>query len=198
MLRALEPASDELTTDLRRIKEDGKLPRGTMLVPNVIARMLMPITSLIAFYFFFRGHNLPGGGFVGGLVFATGVITQFIVSGMLWVESKSRIRPQNWLAVGLLLAVGAGVLPMFFGKPFLTAMIWEPVLPFYGQLHFSSVLIFDLGVFTLVVGTTTYMLVALAHQSLRFHRKNIYAETTAEHMTSTSDLKSSSVLAKNN
>lgn len=198
MLRALEPASDELTTDLRRIKEDGKLPRGTMLVPNVIARMLMPITSLIAFYFFFRGHNLPGGGFVGGLVFATGVITQFIVSGMLWVESKSRIRPQNWLAVGLLLAVGAGVLPMFFGKPFLTAMIWEPVLPFYGQLHFSSVLIFDLGVFTLVVGTTTYMLVALAHQSLRFYRKNIYAETTAEHMTSTSDLKSSSVLAKNN
>ena len=142
--------------------------------------------------------NLPGGGFVGGLVFATGVITQFIVSGMLWVESKSRIRPQNWLAVGLLLAVGAGVLPMFFGKPFLTAMIWEPVLPFYGQLHFSSVLIFDLGVFTLVVGTTTYMLVALAHQSLRFYRKNIYAETTAEHMTSTSDLKSSSVLAKNN
>ncbi|MDK7178390.1 MnhB domain-containing protein, partial [Micrococcus luteus] len=110
----------ELTTDLRRIKEDGKLPKGTMLVPNVIGRLLMPITSLIAFYFFFRGHNLPGGGFVGGLIFATGVITQFIISGMLWVESKSRIRPQNWLAVGLLLAGGAGVLPMLYGLPFLS------------------------------------------------------------------------------
>lgn len=180
MLQALDPASDELTTDLRRIKEDGKLPRGTMLVPNVIARLLMPITTLIAFYFFFRGHNLPGGGFVGGLIFATGVLTQFIVSGMLWVEDKSRIRPQNWLGFGLVLAVGAGLLPMLSGKPFLTAMIWEPVLPFFGKLHLSSVLIFDLGVFTVVVGTTTYMLVALAHQSLRYFRKNIYAEVATE------------------
>lgn len=182
MLRAMEPTREDLSTDLRRVKEDGKLPRGTMMVPNVIARLLMPVISLIAFYFFFRGHNLPGGGFVGGLVFATGVITQFIVSGMLWVESKSRIRPQNWLGAGLLLAVGAGVLPMFFGLPFLSAMVWEPVLPFYGQVHLSSVLIFDLGVFALVVGTTTYMLVALAHQSLRYYRQNIYAELHAEEM----------------
>ena len=183
MLQALDPASDELTTDLRRIKEDGKLPKGTMLVPNVIARMLMPITTLIAFYFFFRGHNLPGGGFVGGLIFATGVLTQFIVSGMLWVEDKSRIRPQNWLGFGLVLALSAGILPMLFGKPFLTAMIWEPALPFFGKIHLSSVLIFDLGVFLVVVGTTTYMLVALAHQSLRYFRKNIYGEAAAEHIT---------------
>ncbi|MDO5667262.1 MAG: monovalent cation/H+ antiporter subunit A [Alcaligenaceae bacterium] len=198
MLRALEPARDDLTTDLRRIKEDGKLPRGTMLVPNVIARLLMPVTSLIAFYFFFRGHNLPGGGFVGGLVFATGVITQFIVSGMLWVESKSRIRPQNWIAIGLLLAVSAGILPMFFGLPFLSAMIWEPILPFYGQIHLSSVLIFDLGVFALVVGTTTYMLVALAHQSLRYFRKNIYADTVSEQNISPTAMQLSKSVNKNN
>ena len=69
---------------------------------------------------------------------------------------------------------------MLSGKPFLTAMIWELVLPFFGKLHLSSVLIFDLGVFTVVVGTTTYMLVALAHQSLRYFRKNIYAEVATE------------------
>lgn len=180
MLQALDPASEELTTDLRRIKEDGKLPRGTMLVPNVIARLLMPVTTLIAFYFFFRGHNLPGGGFVAGLIFATSVLTQFIVSGMLWVEAKSRIRPQNWLGLGLILAVSAGILPMLFGKPFLTAIVWEPVLPFFGKLHLSSVVLFDLGVLMVVVGTTTYMLVALAHQSLRYFRKNISAEVSAE------------------
>ena len=116
---------------------------------------------------------------------------------MLWVESKSRIRPQNWLAVGLLLAVGAGILPMFVGLPFLTALVWEPVLPFYGQVHLSSVLIFDLGVFTLVVGTTTYMLVALAHQSLRYYRKNIYAETVAEQTSSHTAAQLSKSISKN-
>lgn len=178
MLLALEEDREELTTDLRRIREDGKLPQGTMLVPNVIARWLLPITMLIAFYFFFRGHNLPGGGFVGGLVFAVAIIMQFIISGLIWVEAKSRIRPLYWLGAGLLLAVGAGILPMFFGLPFLTAMVWEPVLPLYGQLHLSTVLLFDAGVFVLVVGTTTYMLIALAHQSLRFHRKNIYEDAS--------------------
>ncbi|WP_432787212.1 NAD(P)H-quinone oxidoreductase subunit 2, chloroplastic [Oligella sp. MSHR50489EDL] len=197
MLHALDVVREELTTDLRRIKEDGKLPKGTMLVPNVIGRLLMPVTSLIAFYFFFRGHNLPGGGFVAGLIFATGVITQFIISGMLWVESKSRIRPQNWLAVGLLLAVGAGALPMLFGLPFLSAMVWEPVLPFYGKLHFSTVLIFDLGVFALVVGTTTYMLVALAHQSLRFYRKNIQADPIVDQSLSPTAKKLAKSINKN-
>lgn len=177
MLHALDPASDELMPDLRRIKEDGALPKGTMLVPNVIARLLLPVTTLIAFYFFFRGHNLPGGGFVSGLVYATAILTQFIVSGMLWVESKSRIRPQNWVGIGLILAVGAGLLPMLQGLPFLTALMWEPTVPFFGQLHLSSVLIFDLGVFMVVVGTTTYMLVALAHQSLRYFRQTIHAES---------------------
>ena len=197
MLHALDSVREELTTDLRRIKEDGKLPKGTMLVPNVIGRLLMPITSLIAFYFFFRGHNLPGGGFVGGLIFATGVITQFIISGMLWVESKSRIRPQNWLAVGLLLAGVAGVLPMLYGLPFLSAMVWEPVLPFYGKLHFSTVLLFDLGVFALVVGTTTYMLVALAHQSLRYYRKNIQADLQLDQSLSPTAKKLAKSINKN-
>ena len=87
------------------------------------------------------------------------------------------------LGFGLVLALSAGVLPMLFGKPFLTAMIWEPALPFFGKIHLSSVLIFDLGVFLVVVGTTTYMLVALAHQSLRYFRKNIYGEAAAEHIT---------------
>lgn len=198
MLQALDPASDELTTDLRRIKEDGKLPKGTMLVPNVIARLLMPVTTLIALYFFFRGHNLPGGGFVGGLVFATGILVQFIISGMLWVESKSRIRPQDWLGFGLILAVSAGVIPIFFGLPFLSAISWEPVVPFFGKLHLSTVLIFDLGVFTVVVGTTTYMLVALAHQSLRYFRKNIYAEAAAEAISHTIVKSTNSSTTKNN
>ena len=55
-------------------------------------------------------------------------------------------------------------------------MVWEPNVPLLGTLHLSSVLVFDLGVYLLVVGTTTLMLIALAHQSLRSHRRPAEAE----------------------
>ena len=58
-------------------------------------------------YFLLRGHNQPGGGFVGGLIFATAVILQYMVGGVYWVESRSRLNPQNWIGIGLL-AAGIG------------------------------------------------------------------------------------------
>ncbi len=123
-----------------------------------------------AAFFFLRGHNYPGGGFVAGVTFAIGIIIHYMISGIHWVEMRSRIRPQNWLSVGLLLAVLTGLLPLAFGLPFLSALAIDLTLPIIGELHLSSVILFDLGVFSLVVGATTYMLVALAHQSLRSKR----------------------------
>ncbi|WP_051532396.1 monovalent cation/H+ antiporter subunit A [Brackiella oedipodis] len=181
MISHLDRRKQFITKDIRLIQSGQSLPNGTMLVPNVLVRLLMPIFSLVAFFFFLRGHNLPGGGFIGGLVFAIGVIAQYMMSGIRWVESKSRITPQNWLAVGLLLAVFAGVLPWFAGQPFFTALSWNPELPIIGELHLSTVLIFDAGVFSLVVGCTTYILVSIAHQSLRFYRQqNVDPEALEE------------------
>lgn len=169
-LYALEKRHEISTPDLAHIKENEELPRGTLLVPNVLARLLMPIIAMIAIFFFLRGHNYPGGGFVAGVTFAIGIIIHYMISGIHWVEMRSRIRPQNWLSVGLLLAVLTGILPIFFGLPFLSALSVDIPLPIIGDLHLSSVMLFDLGVFALVVGSTTYMLVALAHQSLRSQR----------------------------
>jgi len=159
---------------------DDPLPRGYMKLPAVLVRLLGPMAGLVSVYFLLRGHNAPGGGFVGGLVMATAVIVQYMVGGTMWVESRLRIHPQLWIALGLLAAGTAGILAWFAAAPFLTALTLDVHLPLLGDLHLSSALMFDLGVYMLVIGSVVLMLVALAHQSLRSPRKTQFVEETAE------------------
>lgn len=146
------------------------IPDGVMRIPAVLGRLLLPIAVMISIYFLLRGHNLPGGGFVGGLIFATALILQYIIGGVTWVEARPRIHPQYWLSFGLLAAGGAAMMVWPAARPFLTAMTLDIPVPWVGDVHLSSVLLFDIGVYTLVIGATVLMLIALAHQSLRVHR----------------------------
>ncbi|RZL87933.1 MAG: monovalent cation/H+ antiporter subunit A, partial [Variovorax sp.] len=75
---------------------------GYLMVPAVLIRLLLPLSVLVSVYFFMRGHNAPGGGFVAGLVMSVALVLQFIVSGTEWVEEHLRIFPRRWIAVGLL------------------------------------------------------------------------------------------------
>jgi multicomponent K+:H+ antiporter subunit A len=102
---------------------------------------------------------------------STAFIVQYIVSGTHWVESRMRIHPQYWMGGGLLSAAGAGAGAWLASKHFLASMQWHAKLPMLGEVHLSSTLLFDLGVYLLVIGATTLILIALAHQSLRSHRK---------------------------
>ena len=79
------------------------------------------------------------------------------------MESRSRLNPQNWIGLGLLFAGAAAVSAWLLYKPFLAALAWDIALPLVGHVHLSSVLLFDLGVYMLVVGSTVLVLVALAH-----------------------------------
>ncbi|MDN4056661.1 monovalent cation/H+ antiporter subunit A [Massilia sp. YIM B02769] len=143
---------------------------GYLAVPAVYLRFLLPFMGMIAVYFFMRGHNLPGGGFVAGLIFATALIVQYMMAGTDWVESHLRLRPHRWIGFGLLTACLTGIGAWFFGYPFLTSHTAHVSLPLLGEIHIPSAFVFDLGVFLVVVGTTMLILVALAHQSLRSHR----------------------------
>lgn len=155
------------------------------MMPAVLARLLLPIAVLVSLYFLLRGHNLPGGGFVGGLIMATAIILQYIVGGVVWVESRQSLHPQKWIALGLLVAGGAAISAWTAGRPFLSGLVKDIELPLIGTFHLSSVLFFDLGVYMLVVGATILMLVALAHQSLRFRRKAPSASAASPSATST-------------
>lgn len=161
--QATQPARTPTVEDAQA----ALLPSGVMMLPAVLVRLLLPLALLMSLFFLLRGHDAPGGGFVGGLVLATAVILQYLVGGTLWVESRLRIRPLLWIAGGLLAAALAGMGAAWSGTPFLTSQTWHADLPLLGGLHLSSVLFFDLGVYLLVVGATVLILVALAHQSLR-------------------------------
>jgi multicomponent K+:H+ antiporter subunit A len=165
---------------------DG-LPGDYLRIPAAIGRMLLPIAGIISVYFLLRGHNAPGGGFVGGLVMATGIIVQYMTSGVLWVEARLRIHPQYWIAVGLLAAGAAGICAWFFAAQFMTSIEWHGVIPLLGTLHLSSVLLFDVGVYMVVVGATVLMLIAIAHQSLRRPRKSLADDQEEIPVMSTQD-----------
>jgi multicomponent K+:H+ antiporter subunit A len=156
------------------------LPMNYMRVPAVLVRLLFPMAALVSVYFLLRGHNAPGGGFVGGLVMATAIIVQYMVSGTVWVEARLRIHPQIWIAFGLLAAAAAGFGAWLASRSFLTALAADFHVPLIGDVHVSTILVFDLGVYMLVVGATALMLVALAHQSLRSPRRVVTPLPEAE------------------
>ncbi|MCW5626717.1 MAG: monovalent cation/H+ antiporter subunit A, partial [Burkholderiales bacterium] len=130
-----------------------------------------------------RGHNQPGGGFVAGLVLSTAYILQYIVSGTQWVEAHMRLRPQRWIANGLLIATATGLGSLLLGYPFLTTHTAHLHFPVLGDVHVASALFYDIGVFTLVVGATLLILTALGHQSVRGHRRPARPHTADEART---------------
>jgi multicomponent K+:H+ antiporter subunit A len=158
-----DPASRQTPTEQAR--------SGYLMVPGVYLRFLLPFMVLIAAYFFLRGHNLPGGGFVAGLIFSVAIIVQYMLAGTVWVENHLRLRPNRWIAYGLLAALLTGLGAWSFGYPFLTSHTAHLHLPLLGEIHIPSAFFFDLGVFGTVVGSTMLILVALAHQSVRSHRQ---------------------------
>ena len=161
----------DLNTDLVNAQTAADTAHGYLLVPAVLMRLLLPIAAVIAVYFFMRGHNEPGGGFVAGLVLSTAFIVQYIVSGTQWVEAHMHLAPQRWIAAGLIVAAATGLGSLWFGYPFLTTHMFHLDLPVLGKIHVASALFYDIGVFTLVVGSTLLILTALGHQSVRGRRK---------------------------
>jgi multicomponent K+:H+ antiporter subunit A len=161
----------DLATDLVKAQTAVDTAQGYLMVPAVLVRAVLPVAAVLAVYLFMRGHNQPGGGFVAGLVLSIAFILQYIVSGTRWVEANMVLMPQKWIAVGLLTAITTGLGSLALGYPFLTSHTAHLDLPWLGKIHVPSALFYDIGIFTLVVGATLLILTALAHQSVRGHRK---------------------------
>jgi multicomponent Na+:H+ antiporter subunit B len=123
------------------------------LILQKVARGILPVTTLFALYLLLRGHNHPGGGFIAGLVTASALVLQGLAFGS---EATRRqlvrlIRPAPW--VGIALAVAAGLWAVVLGMPFLTH---GHVYVYLGgdAVHLSTTLLFDIGVYMVVVGAT--------------------------------------------
>ncbi|HKU69923.1 MAG TPA: monovalent cation/H+ antiporter subunit A [Burkholderiales bacterium] len=161
LLRRFRPARESLEMPARNEAAED------LVVPAFLMRLMFPVICVLTGYLLLRGHNLPGGGFAAGVTLSVAVILQYMAGGTRWAEERLAIRPARWIGTGLLLAAATGAGSWLFAHPFLTSHTAHLNLPLLGDLHFPSAFFFDLGVFSLVVGATGLMLIALAHQSVR-------------------------------
>ncbi len=170
----------DVDTDLVNPRTAADTAIGYLVVPAVLVRLILPIAAVVGFYLLMRGHNQPGGGFVGGLVIAIGFLLQYMVAGTQWVEAHMRLMPIRWIAFGMLLAAISGLGALLLGYPFLTSHTAHITLPVFGEIHLASAMFFDLGIFGVVVGSTILMLTAIAHQSIRRQRSVADSESAED------------------
>ncbi|MGV6876627.1 monovalent cation/H+ antiporter subunit A [Pseudochelatococcus sp. B33] len=137
------------------------------LILVVAARVLLPLSLTVGIYIFLRGHNLPGGGFIAGLVVAIALIMQYIASGYTWAAERRRLDPQALIGAGVGIAGLAGIAPAVFDRPFLTSAFGHVHWPVVGEFELASAMVFDLGVFLTVVGVMVLSLARLSRVAQR-------------------------------
>lgn len=130
-------------------------------------RILFPTLLVLSLVVLYRGHNLPGGGFIGGLMAATSFILIGISDRMERAQQALRFDPVTLMAWGLAIAVFSGIPALFTGQSFMTGL-WLPgfSLPLLGSVHLGTPLVFDIGVYLVVIGFTlhtTFSLAQLCH-----------------------------------
>ena len=131
---------------------------ATPLLLRMASSVVLPVALVFSVYIFMRGHNLPGGGFIAGLITAVALVLQFMVMGQSRAEQVLRAhagqRFVRWIGIGLGIAGLTGVGALWLGRPFLTSAHGYPHVPLLGELPFASAALFDLGVYVTVVGST--------------------------------------------
>ncbi|WP_339750623.1 monovalent cation/H+ antiporter subunit A [uncultured Marinobacter sp.] len=135
------------------------------LMLRQIARPILPLALMVSVFIFLRGHNLPGGGFIAGLITSVALILQYIASGMIWTQDRISFRYHNVIGLGLLFATVAGAGSFVFGYPFLTSTFGYITWPVVGKFEVASALVFDLGVYLTVIGATLLALVSVGRLS---------------------------------
>ncbi|WGW05609.1 monovalent cation/H+ antiporter subunit A [Tropicibacter oceani] len=132
------------------------------LMMVVVTRVLMPIAIMVGLYFFLRGHNQPGGGFVAGLVIAIALLMQYMASGFAWTQERQRIEYHTLIGLGVVVAALTGVGSWLAGRPFLTSAYTYVSLPPIEKFELATAMLFDLGVFLTVLGAVMLMLYSLS------------------------------------
>jgi multicomponent Na+:H+ antiporter subunit B len=125
----------------------------------------MPLLLLFAVFLLLRGHNQPGGGFVGGLVVASSFVLYAIAFGVDAARRALLVNPATLLGVGLLVALTSGLPGVVAGQPFLTAQ-WTELRSGSTAIAVGTPLVFDVGVCLAVIGVVLTIVFTLAEVSL--------------------------------
>ena len=125
------------------------------IIFRTTAHIVAGLMLVFSFYLLLRGHNEPGGGFIGALIAVIGFSLLLLSESAAYVRERLRYQPLSIAVFGLLLAVVAGMLGLFAGQPFLTGLWWKEILPL------GTPLLFDIGVFFAVLGSVLGILLKL-------------------------------------
>ncbi|MDH1364373.1 monovalent cation/H+ antiporter subunit A [Acinetobacter johnsonii] len=135
------------------------------LMLRITASWILPIALVVSLYIFLRGHNLPGGGFIAGLITALALIIQYMTLGQDHAEqllkAKSGRLYEIWIGTGLVIAGLTGLGAWFWGRPFLTSAHFYVSPPILGEMHLATAALFDVGVYITVVGATMLLISVL-------------------------------------
>jgi multicomponent K+:H+ antiporter subunit A len=130
-------------------------------------RLLLPLAVLIGLYIFLRGHNLPGGGFIAGLVISVAILMQYMASGFEWASERRPIEHHTLIALGVLVAAATGIGSLAFGTPLFTSSFGYFHLPLIGEIELATAMAFDLGVALAVIGAVMLALAELSSVAQR-------------------------------
>jgi len=131
---------------------------SSILVRTAI-KLIFPLVLIFAAYTALKGHNEPGGGFIGGLMAAVAFLLFRMANGRKALVKLMPFHPRNLVALGLGIALATAIAPLFFGKPILTSLVIDELSIGLGQkIHFASAVFFDTGVLMVVVGVSVGMI----------------------------------------
>jgi len=132
------------------------------IILSTASRYLLPLMLIFSFFLLLRGHNEPGGGFVGGLVAAAAYALYLIANGVEVAKKLLKAEPIKLIAIGLLLAILSAIISVITGQDFMKAVWAKNEFPVIGKI--GTPLLFDLGVYFLVLGIVTKIIFSLAEE----------------------------------
>ncbi|WP_216898685.1 Na+/H+ antiporter subunit A [Nocardia alni] len=126
--------------------------RHRSMVLAMTTRLLFPTIMMLSAYFFFSGHNAPGGGFAGGLTAGLALVLRYLAGGRYELAEALPVDPGHLLGAGLALAGGTATGSLLLGAPPLSSAIIQVTVPIFGHIKLVTAMLFDLGVYLIVVG----------------------------------------------
>jgi len=136
----------------------------TSIILCTATRYLMPLMLLFSVFLLLRGHNEPGGGFIAGLVAAGAFALYAIAFNVAEARRALKLDPRTFIGLGLLISASSGVLSLLGGAPFMTGQWGDFYVPLLGHIHLGTPLVFDVGVYSVVIGVTLTIILALGEE----------------------------------
>jgi multicomponent Na+:H+ antiporter subunit B len=134
------------------------------LILTTATRFLLPLFLLFSVFVLLRGHNEPGGGFVGGLIAAAAFALYALAYDVTATRQMLGVDPRTLIPLGLVIAIASGLVGLLLGLPFMTGLWINVYIPGLEEFGVGTPLVFDLGVYLVVLGVTLTIILSLAEE----------------------------------